>query len=514
MAFSQGFAVGMRWAEQRKKQEEEDAMKAEFKAIADAAPEQVTIQPVVANDDNGVPLEAATSTKFMGKTYGQAPTDAEMTSARNMAMAGVIKKYDPVRGVQLEQSMQGAERDNARFGREQVTWAKQDKDAAKEEEYQAQRKQILENSPIAQGDKAYQAAQAQYQKDLDAYKAASSAPGMEARDMPPAPVAPTRQGSTPGQMLQTYSQLIDHDAKFGKVSTEGLMNFGEKLNSLKKEGYGDALKKLAAGASIEDVSKAFNATGEHKFEPKDVVSDKMVTGPDGVPSRVISVRGDDGAVHTINAVQELDALGQADKIYTRYYSGKQDKRADNADKRDAQRLGMQGAAVKREQDQLKATQDAGVALYKETHPEATPAQLEAVRRGILQATPKLDNNAPAEVKLAKAMMDAGMAPDMKTALELAISKKGMGGDDMHKEFVSAGIKNMAPPEDAVAKADETMKAMGYTKGKGGRWVMGGEDVAPAMQFNSAEDAEAAAKAGKLKAGDKVTINGRTATYKP
>jgi hypothetical protein len=513
MSFSEGFSTGMRWREQKRKQEEDDAMKAELKAIAEAAPEQVTIQPVVANDDEGVPLEAATSTKFMGKTYGQAPNDAEMNSARNMAMAGVIKKYDPMRGVQLEQSMQGADRDNQRFGREKVTWAKQDEDAAREKDYQATRKTILENSPIAQGDKSYQASMAQYQKDLDAYKAASSAPGMEARDMPAAPVAPTRQGSTPGQMLQTYSQLIEHDAKFGKVSTEGLMNFGEKLNSLKKEGYGDALKKLAAGASLEDVSKAFNATGEHKFDAKDVVSDKMVTGPDGVPSRVISVRGEDGSVHTINAVQELDALGQADKIYTRFYAGKQDKRADNADKRDGQRLGMQGAALKREQDQLKATQDAGVALYKEANPDATPAQLEAVRRGLLQATPKLDSNAPAEVKLAKAMMDSGMAPDMKTALEMAISKKGMGGDDMHKEFVSAGIKNMAPPEDAVAKADQTMTAMGYTKGKNGRWVMGGAGGA-ALSFDSAAEAEAAAKAGKLKAGDKVVINGRTATYKP
>lgn len=513
MSFSQGFSTGMRWREQKREQEEKDAMQAELKTIAEAAPEEVTIQPVVANDDDGVPLQAATSTKFMGKTYGQAPTDAEMTAARNMAMAGVIKKYDPVRGVQLEQSMQGAERDSARFGREQATWAKQDKATAQEDEYQATRKAILDNSPIAQGDKAYQAAMAKYNADLEAYKAASSAPGMEARDMPPPPTAPSRQGNTAGQMLQTYSQLIEHDAKFGKVSTEGLMNFGEKLNSLKKEGYGEALKKLNAGASIEDVSKAFNATGEHKFDPKDVVSDKMVTGADGVPSRVISIRGADGSVHNINAVQELDALGQADKIYTRYYAGKQDKRADAADKRDSQRLGMQGAAVKREQDNLKATQDAGVALYKEANPNATPAQLEAVRRGIIQATPKLDSNAPAEVKLAKAMMDSGMAPDMKSALEMAISKKGMGGDDMHKEFVSAGIKNMAPPEDAVAKADETMKAMGYTKSKGGRWVMGGESAA-AMEFTSAADAEAAAKAGKLKAGDKVVINGRTATYKP
>lgn len=144
---------------------------------------------------------------------------------------------------------------------------------------------------------------------------------------------------------------------------------------------------------------------------------------------------------------------------------KADARAGAAD-------GRAAASFNEGRNDKKAQVAAGVALYKETNPNATPAQLEAVRTSILAAVPKVDGNAPSEVKLAKAMVDAGMASDMKSGLELALSKKGQSPEDLHQGFVAAGIKNSRPASRAVKMADETMEAMGYTK-SGGRWSQGG-----------------------------------------
>lgn len=383
MSFSSGFATGMRFREQKRKQDEEDAMKAEFKTIAGAAPEQFNVQPLTSNDDDGNVNAPASGMRFMGKTYQEAPTDAEMGAARNMAMAGVIKKYDPVRGMEMEQRMQGADREAQRFGQDKKDWAQKDKDRAIEDEFKSGREALQQNSPLAQSESAYQSAMAKHQEDVKTFEGAGAtpggAPGMVARG--PAPVAPTRQSPTTGQMLQFYASLVGHDAKYGKISTAEIMNLGAKLDAQKKEGYVGALKKLAAGASLQDVAKAFNSTGEQKFDPKNVLSDKMVIGPDGVPSRVVTFRQDDGGIGTINAVQELDAVDQANKVFDRFFDSQTNNRAIAAARRVATHDKL-NVNSKRE------AMLAGMALYKETNPNATPAQLEAVRTGVLAATPK------------------------------------------------------------------------------------------------------------------------------
>lgn len=383
----------------------------------------------------------------------------------------------------------------------------------------------MEDSPYAQVERKYAQDTADYQTKLQAWEQAKSATGMESRDaaeLGPPPVQPKRASMTPGQMALSYAQLIDHDAKFGKLNTEGFINFGEKLQSLRKEGYADAVKALNSGASIDDVAKAFNAGGDAKFDPALVVSDQIVKGSDGVPSRVVTYKDEKGAVHTINAVQELDALGQADKIYNRFYQGKQDKRADHAEKRADAQLAVSQAAGGRAQAefdaegpqrQLKSTLATLQLALGNTDDPTERANIQS-KISAIQTGVGANKDQPAEVKLAQAMMSAGMASDMKSALEMAISKKGMSSDEIHKEFVTAGIKNMKPAADAVADADATMAAMGYTKGSGGRWAQSAAASTPVAKYSSEADAEAAAKAGKLKPGDKVQINGRTATYKP
>jgi hypothetical protein len=147
-----------------------------------------------------------------------------------------------------------------------------------------------------------------------------------------------------------------------------------------------------------------------------------------------------------------------------------------ADARADQSLALQGAslaagredkAFARGEAEKKAS--AAVALFKETNPGATAAQLEAVRTGVLAATPEAGKNAPSEVKLAQAMVSAGLAPDMKTGLEMAVTRKSQSPAEMHKEFVAAGLKNFQKPDDAVKSADQVMTSMGYRK-SGAGWT--------------------------------------------
>lgn len=82
---------------------------------------------------------------------------------------------------------------------------------------------------------------------------------------------------------------------------------------------------------------------------------------------------------------------------------------------------------------------------------------------------------PSEVKLAAAILRSGLATTYADALQMAISKKSQSPEEMHKEFVAAGIKNMSSPADAVKNADEVMGSMGYGK-KGGRWGLPNNQV--------------------------------------
>ncbi len=105
--------------------------------------------------------------------------------------------------------------------------------------------------------------------------------------------------------------------------------------------------------------------------------------------------------------------------------------------------------------------------------QAIQAKLAAIQSGLGG-----DKNAPSEVKLASAMLKAGMAPDMRSALEMAVTRKSNSPDEIHQGFVAAGLKNMTLAAQSVKAADEVMTSMGFAK-KNGRWTQGqGDGGAP------------------------------------
>lgn len=448
-------------------------------------------------------------TDFMGQRTAGTMTPSQANNAKTMAMAGVLKKFDPVRGMQMEQQAIAGQRDELRFGREQKNWERQDEEVAKQKEYEEGRKGLFSSSRFGQNQQSYNQAMTDYQKRMADYEGAKAS-GKTGPELGLAPVAPARPEYSVGDALADRASLIDHDARFGKLDAKAFGEFTDLLNKVQSEGYEKTLRLAQSGGSIQEVAKSFNATGKVQFDPANVVSDKMVKNKDGVETRVIQFKDGQGNTRTINTVAELDSLGKAGEVFNRFYQGEQNRRGNeqlqlskNADARAA-------TSATTEQNDKAAKATAAVELFKQRNPNATAAELEAVRRGVIDINPD-SKNAPSEVKLAQAMVNAGLAPDMRSGLEMALTKKTQDPGELHKDFVAAGIKNMAKPEDAVASADKVMETMGYAK-VNGRWAMPAAPKAAGVSFASEADAEKAAKEGKIKKGDRITIGGKSGTW--
>lgn len=116
---------------------------------------------------------------------------------------------------------------------------------------------------------------------------------------------------------------------------------------------------------------------------------------------------------------------------------------------------------------------------------------------------------PADVIKAKKLFMDGKYGSEAEAIDAVINKP----DKMFQEFQKVATKDSAGNIDRANKvAGKLMEANGWVRNQSGTWRRSGVTSAPVAEFGSVADAEAAAKAGKLKPGDEVKIGGRTATY--
>lgn len=385
-------------------------------------------------------------TDFLGKRYAGTLDEGQIMGARQRALAGVLMKNDPIQGMRMLRDLKTDERDDARWDRQTKTWEREDREQAKRDEYETGRQQLFGQTRFAQTQAQYQQQMAEYQQQLEAWK--QNPTGLQ-------PVAPTRPEYSIGDSLADRAMLIDHDAKYGRLDARTFGEFTDLMQRVQSEGYERTLRLAQSGAPVQEVIKAFNGTGKVQADPANIVSDKMVKRPDGVTTRAIQYRDANGQVRTIDTVAELDALGKAGDVFTRYFQVNQDRRADtqlqlnvNADRRAA-------GNAQREREEARARADAAVAIYKERNPNATPAELEAVRRGVIEALPKVDDKAPAEVKLARAALEAGVAgvTDMASALQWA---RGRSEDTPRSTYLSMmkPQNGISPREEDVAKIME------------------------------------------------------------
>lgn len=388
-------------------------------------------------------------TDFLGtRTAGRMSQD-QRDRARLMAMAGVLEKYDPQEGMRLRREVKTQERDDQRWDRQTKQWEREDRDQAKRDEYEAGRRALFGQTRFGQNQAQYQQAMADYQQRMAEW---------QQNPQGPQPVAPSRPEYTIGDSLADRAMLIDHDAKYGRLDARTFGEFVDLMQRVQDEGYERTLRLAQSGAPGQEVIKAFNGTGKVRADPANIVSDKMVKRPDGVTTRVIQYKDAQGNVRTLDTVAELDALGKASEVFTRFYQGRQDARAERDDARAGAAAARAAAEYARTREDAKAKADAAVALLKERNPNATPAELEAVRRGVMDAIPKGDDKAPSEVRLAQALVNAGVEPDMAAALRRAMSSKEKSPAEIRADIYGKALTaNMGNATAAQKATEEAMK---------------------------------------------------------
>ena len=342
MSFGQQFLAGQRFAQGLVDTYQSAKQRRALEEIADAKPQQVDeftaeqgekIQQAAADPtthigyDNGIkaymatpkltdgetgpaqPVEIARQapmTEFLGKKTPGTMTPDQVASARQLAMADVISKSDPIQGMRLQREVKQGERDDKRWEREERT--------AKEEEdfktgQQAEFAQTIYGKRMGEYATQVQAYE-QYQAKLKS--------GAAPETLGAPPPMPQRPVYSVGESLADTGRLLAFKASKGKADPAEILQYAERLQKVSDEGYGKALKLAQGGAPLAKVIEQFNQTGSMKLDPAAVVSDEMVKDADGVPSRVIKVRDANGNVQTINALSELDAIGQAESYFNRF----------------------------------------------------------------------------------------------------------------------------------------------------------------------------------------------------
>lgn len=267
--------------------------------------------PKLGEDEMGPaqPKQIATAvpmTELLGKRTPGTMTPDQVSNAKFKAMADVVGKSDPIQGMRLQREVKQGERDDKR-------WEREDRKATEEEEFQ--KGQQAEFAQTIYGKRM-----GDYAKQVQAYEQyqAQIKGGADPATLGAPPPMPTRPAYSVAESLADNGRLLAFKAAKGKADPAEILQYAERLQKVSDEGYGKALKLAQGGAPLEKVIEQFNQTGSVKLDPAAVVSDQMVPGADGVPARVIKVRDASGNVQTINALSELDAIGQAENYFNRF----------------------------------------------------------------------------------------------------------------------------------------------------------------------------------------------------
>lgn len=432
---------------------------------------------------------AAPTYNFLGKDYAAAPDEATQNRARQLAMAGVFEKYgDVARGMGMRREVRLDDAADQRMkweGEDRAYVAKQRK---AEEAYAADRQAAFNNTTFGQRNAAYAQAMDKYQAEKAAYDAA-----VESGKTPPiAPTKPAPPSTSWGEALLDHATMLATDIKHGRADTAAMVKFAELQKAVQDEGYLKNLTLAQSGAPLTQVIAGFNAQGNIKIDPAAIVSDKMVDRGGGVKSRIVTFKGPDGSTQTIDTLAELDALGKADKVFARAYAANADQRAGAASRR-AQAEFDAGAGERRAKGALGALQ------AELLDPKTTSARAQEIsgRIAALNGVMGKAGEQPAQVKLAQAIVNAGLRPDMKSALEFAMTAKDKSPEALRAELLKTALTaNMGDAKRAKETVDDLMDYMKSSEG----------GTAPGAKPATQAEAHARAKDVIAKGASKDAVN--------
>ena len=358
-----------------------------------------TVTPNMAGEgsETGKPIVMphSTRTTFLGKTYDKPLSEAEISRARDMAMVGVLKKYNNHREAgMMERALKADDRAEKADQRAAVMEQRTDREYERQE---AERNRLDDiktrlqewdaNSPMAQGQTKYQADLAEYTKRREGWQANYDA-GDRGPKLGIEPVAPTKPSYTYLDQLHHNASRLSYRASLGDYDPTAMLGVSKALEDVKKEGTLEAARALQAG-DRDGAIKAFNRVGL-QLDPKDILEfgkTKVNIGGAPMDTYFLNVRGPNGEVIPYNAAMILHQFNDTDKMVNQYYAGRADQRGQAS-------LALQKSQYDDGKTEKKAVMDARGNLYKAENPTATPQQVEAVRQGVVPAVEPTDGLKP------------------------------------------------------------------------------------------------------------------------
>lgn len=287
----------------------------------------------------------------------------------------------------------------------------------------------------------------------------------------------------------------------------------------------DALKKTSAALAAGDLNAVKDFYNQFTPDGAQVVSVKR----DEKGQILIERTTDDGRPmppHTLKDTGELSAALNSFSDPMALYNWSQNEFRNNlalkADTRAGQSLGIQQAQLGLSQSSHNEKR-ADTAALRTAGVEYEAARQQGSNAGMKSATLKLiqaggtapggsNANDPAEVKLAHAYIRAGLAGNLAEGLQLATSSKDSSPDKVRTDVYGKALAANFGNAEAAKKATEEAMTYLFPGGtKPSRSASGKVTGLPAYKDQS--EADAAVKAGKLKAGDRITINGQAGTWK-
>lgn len=438
--------------------------------VDDTGKYQVT--PNFGDAPKPVDFAAKQGVSFLGTQYDHKLTPDEMQSARQDAMASAREQSGDFEGAQrMRQLAQQTKLTGLQIGQAE----RADAAGKRDEEYQAGLQELFHNMSGAKLQMTNQDAITKYRSDLQQYKGAREANPNAAI---PEPVRPVLQAVTPADRLADASALIEYNMAHGKVQPAEFMQLSKMRDEYAKESNVDAYRKLQAG-DAKGAAVAFGLPKDAKFEVRQTVAD--VNGVK-IPTYEMVVKESDGGVTVHNGFKGLQALDSADKVISQAVQGEQLKLSKQQVAISGGHLALsqkQAAAADAERARVigdaRSKAEAAVGLYAEQHPQATTAELEAVRRGVMEAIPSTSTN----------------------NFEQSVTKDG----DTNMPVISR-----------MNRKDGSIDIINPGTGSQKRIAVN-PPAASAPTFATEADAEIAARAGKIKSGQAIVVGGKTGTWR-
>lgn len=256
--------------------------------------------------------------QLLGKTYDAPLTDEQTKAARADSLKTRMSElFNPVRGLKQMRELELQDQEDFKFGLFKTEAEQKAKDRKQLDDIQEAGRKAMADSYFGKAMTADAQDLSSWYKENEERQAKIAA-GTPETELPELREKPVRRTISPAQMLASSLSIMNAQvAAGGKFDPKEFASHVQTLQKLEEEGVGRALDAAAAGASVDEVAKLFNKSGQARFDPTNVISDVKTKDENGVPNRVITYFDPVQKRNIeINVNAERAAIGQAGKQVT------------------------------------------------------------------------------------------------------------------------------------------------------------------------------------------------------